>query len=188
MLGLWEGFLLLLVIMDPVVSVSALLSLSKDKDTMKRQIIKKAMIVAAFIFFLFAIGGEAILGLLGVSIDSFRAAGGVMLIIMGIQLALGVSFIKKEDISEVAVIIGTPLISGPAVIMTTMILVGEIGLFTTLIAGTGALVVTLASLLLATQISRILGKGGLKTLSTMMGIVTIAWGIQFLLTGIIGFF
>jgi multiple antibiotic resistance protein len=186
-MAILDAFILLLVIIDPVVSITALLSIAKN-GTERRQIIKKAMIVAAVVFFLFAFGGEAVLAILGVSMNSFRAAGGILLIILGIQLSLGIFFHKQENISESAVVIGTPLISGPATIMTTMILVSDIGLFSTLAAGIPALFVTLVLLLLASRISRLIGRGSLKVLSTMMGIVTIAWGIQFLFMGVMGFF
>jgi len=183
-----EAFILLVVIMDPVVSISALLSLSNGKASDRMQTIKKAMIVAAVVFFLFAFGGEAVLGILGVSMNSFRAAGGILLIILGIQLSLGIFFHKMENVSESAVVIGTPLISGPATIMTTMILVKDIGLLGTLAAGIPALIVMLVSLLLASRISRLVGRGSMDVLSTMMGIVTVAWGIQFLFMGVTGFF
>jgi len=183
-----EAFILLVVIMDPVVSMSALLGFSKRNASSRLKIIKRAMIVATLVFFLFAFGGDAVLDVLGVSINSFRAAGGILLIILGIQLSLGLFFHKKENVSEAAVVIGTPLISGPAAIMTTMILVNDIGLMGTLAAGIPALFVMLVSLLLASRISRMVGKDSLKVLSTMMGIVTIAWGIQFLFMGVLGFF
>jgi len=189
MLDLLEPFILLLVVMDPVVGVSALLSLTKDKKgAERRKIAVKSVLVATFVFLIFAFGGDVFFKILGVNIYSFRAAGGIILIIMGIQLTLGISFPKeKEKVSEVAVVIGTPLISGPATITTTIILVKDIELMNTLIAGLSALFVILLSLLIALRINKIIGRNGMRVLSTMMGIVTIAWGLQFLFTGISGF-
>ena len=190
MLDLIEPFILLLVIMDPVLGVSTLISLTKDKkDSQRMKIAIKSVSVSAFVFLLFAFGGNIFFKILGVNINSFKAAGGIILIIMGIQLALGISFPKeKEEKSEIAVVIGTPLISGPATITTTMILIKDIGLINTLIAGIAALFAILISLLLAIRINKIIGRGGMQVLSTMMGIVTIAWGIQFLITGLLGFY
>ena len=160
-MAILDAFILLLVIIDPIVSITALLSISKN-DNERKQIIKKAMIVAFVLFLLFAFGGEAVLAILGVSMNSFRAAGGILLIILGIQMSLGIILRKKESISETAVVIGTPLISGPATIMTTMILVNDIGLLATLAAGIPALLVTLVLLLLAFRIGRLIGTGSLK--------------------------
>ena len=182
----WEAFILLVVIMDPVVSIAALMSLSGGGRQERKAIIKKAFCVAVFVFLIFAVAGDAVLRVLGVEFESFKVAGGIILVILGIQLALGITKPKKENVSETAVVIGTPLISGPAVIMTTMILVKEIGIYSTLAAGIGALLVVLASLLLASRITGLMGRGGLKVLSTMMGMVTVAWGIQFIFSGVLG--
>lgn len=184
-----QAFILLLVIMDPVLSLVAFLSLTKGKKPGEcTSIAIKGTAVAALVFLLFAFGGNHILELLAVSMDGFKAAGGIVLILMGIQLSMGIAFPKEKDeeddgISSLAVVIGTPLISGPATITTTIILVNDFGLLTTLIAGAGALIVVLISLLASRWISRILGFGGLRVLSTMMGIVTLAWGAQFLFEG-----
>lgn len=186
MLDILQPFILLLVIMDPIVGMGALLSFTKGtNDTELRKIALKSIGVAAFVFFLFAFGGDLLLSLLGVSLNSFRAAGGIILVLLGVQLALGLSFPKKsDDISEVAVVIGTPLISGPAAITATILLVKDCGLAVTLSAGILALIVILVSLMLAPNINKVIGRGGMQVLSTMMGIVTIAWGIQFMLEGI----
>lgn len=187
--GIFVTFLLLLGIVDPLASLAAFLSLtSKDDEKDKRRIAIKAVAVAAIVFFIFAIGGQTILGLLGVSLDSFKAAGGIILILLGIQMSLGFSFPKeKGEVSEVAVVIGTPLICGPATIATAMILANTEGLVTTVIAGTGALLATLVVLLFATFVSKRVGRSGLQIMSTMMGIITMAWGLQFLLTGLKSF-
>jgi len=189
MAGFLESFVLLLGIIDPVVSLAALLSLTKKVgEAEKRRIALKAVLVAAIVFFLFALTGHAMLTVLGVDINAFRAAGGIMLILLGVQMGLGISLPKdKEEISEVAVVIGTPLISGPATITTTIILSSEQGVLMTSIAGAAALLVTLAVLLSSSFVEKHIGRSGLQILSTMMGIITMAWGIQFLLSGINAF-
>lgn len=187
-MAILDAFILLVVIMNPIVSVSALLSISKGKASDSKQIIKKAMLVASIVFFIFAFGGEAVLAILGVSLDSFRAAGGLILILLGIQMSLGIFFHKLENVSEAAVVIGTPLITGPATITTTMILVKDTGLLETLAGGIPALLIVLFCLIIASRIRRLIGTSSLHVLSTMMGIVTVAWGIQFLFVGVMGFF
>jgi multiple antibiotic resistance protein len=189
MSSILEAFILLLFIMDPVVSMMAFISLTKGrKPKQARKIAIKAVAVAAIVFLLFAFGGDFALKALGVELDTFRAAGGVILVVLGIQMALGLSFPKENhDISEAAVVIGTPLISGPAAITTTMLLTKDIGLLATVASGCVALAVILLCLLLSSRISRYAGRSSIRVLSTMMGIVTIAWGLQFLLSGVVGF-
>jgi len=183
-----DAFVLLLVIMDPIVSLSALLSLSKEKSKRElREIAIKSTVVAFFIFIVFAVGGELVFQGLGVDMNSFKVAGGIILVILGIEMVMGISLTKKREVSEIAVVIGTPLISGPATIMTTILLVSNIGILTTIFAGLPALFITFIVLLFALRIRNFLGLGGMQLLATMMGIVTMAWGVQFMVSGLMGF-
>jgi multiple antibiotic resistance protein len=181
-----ESFILLLGIIDPLASLAAFLSLTRGMGQGERvRTALKAVAVAALVFYVFAVGGQGIIGLLGVSIGSFKAAGGIILIILGIQMSLGISFPKeKEEVSEIAVVIGTPLISGPATITTAIILSKESGLFVTAVAGGAALAITFIALISASFLHRKLGMAGVQIMSTMMGVVTIAWGLQFVLGGL----
>ena len=187
---LLEAFILLVVLTDPVVSVAAFMALTKGKKTAEKRVIaSKAVFVALAVFLIFAFFGDAALGILGVKLKTFKAAGGIILILLGVQMALGLTMPKeKNKISEVAVVIGTPLISGPATITTTIILVKEMTLSPVLVAGAFAFCVILVSLFFAERIGRLMGESGIRVLSTMMGIVTIAWGLQFLLSGAAAFF
>ena len=189
MAGFLEAFVLLLGIMDPLISLGAFLALTKDMKSEERdKIAIKAVIVAAVVFFIFAIGGGPVLSILGVQMESFKAAGGITLILLGIQMSLGISFPKeKEDVSEIAVVIGTPLITGPATIATAIILGESYGVITTVVAGSAALLVTLLALIFSKDLDKIIGRSGIRIMSTMMGIITMAWGLQFLLIGINAF-
>lgn len=189
MTGLLESFVLLLGVIDPLASLAAFLSLTRNMgEREKQRIARKAVFVAAIVFYIFAFFGGAMLGILGVDINSFKAAGGIILILLGIQMGLGISFPKeKESVSEIAVVIGTPLITGPATIATAVLLGSEAGIMTTVIAGTAALIVTLLALMFSGFLSRTLRRSGLQIMSTMMGIITMAWGLQFLLSGINAF-
>ncbi len=186
MAGFLESFILLLGIIDPLASLAAFLSLTKGmQDREKTRIALKAVAVAAAVFFIFAIGGQEVMQVLGVSIGSFKAAGGIILILLGVQMSLGISFPKeREEVSEIAVVIGTPFISGPATITTAIILSKENGIPLTMIAGAIALLITLLTLVFASALHRHLGRAGVQILSTMMGVVTIAWGLQFALSGL----
>lgn len=189
MIPLIEAFILLLGIIDPPASMGSLMSLTKKMtEKEKRMTAIKSVLIASMVFIVFAICGSWLLNVLGVNIETFRAAGGIILILLGIRMSLGLSFPKeKEDTSEIAVVIGTPLITGPATITTTIILVNQIGFMTTVMAGVGALLVTLFALLISTFITKTIGTVGIRMMSTIMGIITIAWGLQFILTGLTNF-
>lgn len=184
-----QAFILLFVIMDPLLSLAAFFSMTKGiKREECKKIATQAVLVAAIPLFLFIFIGNGILSILSVSMDSFQVAGGIILILLGVQLALGISFPKDKeddnDRSAIAVVIGTPLITGPAVIATSILLADKFGKETTAISGVAALLGMWAILRFASFIHDRLGRGGLKVLSTMMGIITIAWGVEFIRQGL----
>lgn len=189
MIEIIEAFVLLLVIMDPLLSASVLLGFTKgNKNIDLNKIAMKSTAIALCVFLAFLFFGNDIFSAFGISIDSFKIAGGMVLLLLGIQAALGIHLPKEDDeVSEIAVIIGTPLIAGPATIAITVILAKDIGLLFTLIAGLSALFVTFLTLMFANNIVKFFGKSSIHFLSTMMGIITIAWGVQFILTGATAF-
>jgi multiple antibiotic resistance protein len=184
-----QAFILLFVIMDPLLSLAAFFSLTKGIPKEEcRKISTQAVIVAAIPLFLFIFIGNGILSLLSVSMDSFQVAGGIILVLLGVQLALGITFQREKDEADersaIAVVIGTPLITGPAVIATSILLADKFGKETTAIAGLVALICMWLILWFASFIYDKLGRSGLKVLSTMMGIITIAWGVEFIRQGL----
>jgi len=188
-----QAFVLLLVIMDPLVSMAAFLSMTKSLDRRERDACAtKAVLVAAVPLFLFLVLGNFLLEIMKVDIQTFKAAGGLILVLLGIQLSLGVSFKKDEsnedphDVSAIATVIGTPLITGPATIAATIMLGNEFGGSVTAVAGAAALAVIWLTLMAGTAVHKYLGHTGIRVLSTMMGLVTIAWGVSFLKAGFFG--
>jgi len=188
-----QAFVLLIVIMDPLVSMAAFLSMTKDLDKRQRNIVAtKAAVVAAVPFALFLVFGNVLLDIMRVDIQTFKAAGGLILVLLGVQLSLGLTFRKKEsnddqrDTSAIASVIGTPLITGPATISATIMLANEFGRPVTAIAGIAALFVIWIMLMAGSMIYKYLGVTGIRVLSTMMGLVTIAWGVAFIKQGFFG--
>ncbi|HIE56436.1 MAG TPA: MarC family protein [Chromatiaceae bacterium] len=186
-----QALVLLLVIMDPLVSMTAFFSMTKhmrDKD--KSAIAKKAVLVAAIPLVIFILGGNIMLEILHVDIETFKAAGGLILVLLGIQLSMGMSFKRKaaEDPHEqgaIAAIIGTPLITGPATISAAIILTDEMGMAITAAAGAVALGIAWVALTIGSKYLKHLGVTGARVLSTMLGLITIAWGMAFLKEGLL---
>lgn len=185
-----QAFVLLTVIMDPLVSVVAFISMTRNMDEKGRKdVARKAVIVAAIPLFLFLFGGNLLLQILDVDIGTFKAAGGLILILLGIQLSLGVSLKKKEEepheAGAIAAIIGTPLLTGPATISATIILTNEMGMLVTAMAGLAALSAAFVTLAIGEPLMRRLGVTGARVLSTMLGLITIAWGMSFIKEGLL---
>lgn len=192
MLQFVQAFILLFVIMDPLVSLAAFLPMTKRLQPARRSAIAtKAVMVAAIPLFLFILGGDFLLELLRVDLSTFKAAGGLILILLGIQLSLGLHFPKDEDMgsggdgSAIASVIGTPLITGPATVSTAIILSGEMGQIVTAASGVAALFAVWLCLQAGARIYDRMGITGISVLSTMMGIITLAWGVSFIKEGLL---
>jgi multiple antibiotic resistance protein len=191
-LELIQAFILLIVIIDPPISMTAFHSLTKNMGKEQRmQAAFKAVLVAAIPLFLFIAAGNILLELLSVDMSTFKAAGGLILILLGAQLSLGFSLrnddVKKETktVGAIASIVGTPLITGPATISAAVILSNEMGMMIASLSALCALFVAYIALRLSGPILTRLGVTGSRILSNMLGLITIAWGMAFIKEGLL---
>ncbi|MEM2121349.1 MAG: MarC family protein [Candidatus Woesearchaeota archaeon] len=188
---LLKAFLSIFVIMDPFGGVTILLSLTKKQSVNeRRQIIKKAVSIAAFILLLFILFGQGILNFFGVSLNSFRIAGGIILLIMGIEYVLDLRITRESLISySIAVVpLATPLITGPGVITSTIIIVMQYGKFVAFIAAAISLLITFIIFYYSNIIYKFLGKQGNEIVSRLMGLILTAIAVEFIIQGIKGVF
>jgi len=123
--NLLRAFFSIFVIMDILGNIPIFLSMSsrfKKKD--KKKIANRAVISAGILLLIFLFIGKFVLNFFGISISSFKIAGGLIILIVGIEMVLGISFKeKKYSLYEFAVVpLATPLITGPGVITTIIIL------------------------------------------------------------------
>ncbi len=160
----------------------------------------RSVLVAAAILFVFALFGEDLLRALGISLASFRIAGGIMLFLIAIDMVFARhsggtgttpeeenEAMKRPDISVFP--LGTPLIAGPGAISAVILLATPPGLFSAgwflVVAGMLAiLAVAYAAMLVAIPIQRLLGLTGLAVVSRVVGVLLAALAIQFLIDGI----
>lgn len=184
-----KAFITLFVIMDPFASMPIFLSLTKGLP--KRKVAENAtnaITVASILLFLFLFFGLSILGFFRININSFTIAGGIILLIIGIQYVLGMQFKKEnvEDFDVASVPIGTPLITGPGVITITIILVSEYGYLVTMIAAIVSLLLTWLFLFFSARIYKFIGEHWAKVMSRVMGLLLAAIAVEFIKQGIMG--
>src|SRR3989344_470425 len=141
---LLEAFITLFVIMDPIGNLPILASLTKGRPLAEiRKNINSSVFVAGLLLFVFLFFGLEILDFFNINLNSFQIAGGIILLILGILSVFGImnKFAKAHG-SDLSVPIGTPLLTGPGVITTTIILVKETGIYTAAAAAILTLAVT----------------------------------------------
>jgi len=166
----------------------------------RRRMAVRGTLVATAILVTAALVGEPLLDVLGVSLAALRTAGGVLLLLIGIEMVFARSSgghttteeeareaAAKQDISVFP--LATPLIAGPGAIGAAILLMsnaaGSLVLQGVVIAALLAnLVVTLVSLLLAGEIVRFLGVTGAHVIGRIFGILLAAMAVQFIFDGI----
>jgi multiple antibiotic resistance protein len=181
-------FISFLVIMNPFTSLAYFLSISKGFTSKeKADAINSATTIAGLTLFIFLVVGPLILNVLGISISSFQVAGGIVLLVISINFILGNLFDRKEEVSKDGsiMIIGVPLITGPGVLTTTIIMVGAYGYLETILAAVPALIVVWLILKMSEHIRRILGTKGMEISSRIMGLLLAAIAVEFIKKGIL---
>lgn len=182
-----ESFIVLFVIMDPVGNLPFIMSLTKGMPAAAiRKNINSSVFVAGVLLFVFLFIGLDILRFFGINLDSFQIAGGIILLILGILYVLGISgkFVKSHG-ADLSVPIGTPLLTGPGVIVTTIILVMENGIWDTAIAAALTLLAAWIILFNSMKVYKILGEHWTDVISRVMGIVLAAIAVKFITNGIL---
>ena len=183
-----------------VAAIFAALTTSSDVAHRRSMAIRGTLIGAA-ILLVFALVGEALLTGFGISLAALRTAGGILLLLIGIDMVFARSSggssttdeeereaATKEDIS--AFPIGMPLIAGPGAMSATILLManteGDLALKAIVI---GALLVilllTFISMLLAGRIQRVLGVTGMHVIARIFGVLLCALAVQFIFDGIL---
>jgi multiple antibiotic resistance protein len=180
---------LFLVIFDPLASLAVFFSATaKMKKTERKRIAFLAVSVASIVSLVFLFFGQDMLSLLNTTLDEFRVAGGIVLIILGIKMALGhppgADNLKSDSGIAVASIIGTPLLTGPAAITAIIISTHDFGLSVTGLALVAVLLLTAFLFFEAEKVRKYFGDTSVRLLSTVMGLVTIAWGVRFIASGL----
>lgn len=177
-----ETFIALFVIMDPIGNLPIIINLTKGMPAKEvRKSIDRSIFVAGVLLFVFLFLGLRIFGFFRIDLDSFQIAGGIVLLIIGILYVFGTSmkYVKHHG-NDLSVPIGTPLLTGPGVITTTIILVRENGTLVTVIAAFLTLLATYVILINAAKLYKFLGEHWTNVISRVMGIILAAIAIKFI--------
>jgi multiple antibiotic resistance protein len=176
---------LLFFIFDPFASLPIFISMTKNMDDQeKERSANNAILVSAALFIIFTLLGTAILDLFGISLDAFRIAGGLVLILMAIEIVFGLSLTRQGESNVAWVIIATPILSGPGVISTAILLTASVGSFTTIVAGVISLAVTWGLLRNSIFIVRKVGSNTIEIFSKIIGLLLAALAVEFILQGL----
>ncbi|MFZ2395945.1 MAG: MarC family protein [Smithella sp.] len=180
-------FVPLFVAVDAIGVLPLFMNLTEGIEQSKiKNIIIQSMITALIVALAFIAVGTATLKLLGISVADFMIAGGMLLFLISVRDVLSTE--KKNYAIELesmgAVPIGVPLITGPAVLTTSMLLINEHSLFITSLAIIANILIAGAVFFMAPLINRIIGKTGSKTISKITSLLLAAIGVMIIRRGI----
>lgn len=191
----FDEFVTLWVVIDPIGTVPIFLSVTGDRNAKElRRIASRACVIAAIVLMAFMGAGQYLLNAIGVSISSFKIAGGVILFKFAISMIFA-SDGRDERVnsgSDPAVFpIAIPAIAGPGTILASVVLTDNDRFSFGQQAGTAAtlcfvLLIQWVLLLLAVPIQRRLGTSGTSVLSRIMGIILAALAVETVLSGLRG--
>ena len=196
-----NSFILFFVTIDTVGNLPFFLSLTEDaKIKVRNSIAIKSTIIAFFIMITFAYVGRYLLEAIGVSLDSLKIAGGIILMILAIDILFEKRKIRREkrveealdekSYDEIIVFpIAIPFIAGPSALTTIILLIGNDKNFPefqiiVIFALVVALVVGLILMIGASHIVKFVPKQILHATSRVMAFILAALATQFIVDGI----
>ncbi|HZF44465.1 MAG TPA: MarC family protein [Sphingomonadaceae bacterium] len=189
-----------LLVIDPPGCAPIFASLTREASAaQRRSMAVRAVVIGAAILLFFAAFGEDLLRAIGVSLDAFRVAGGIMLFLIGLDMVFEKRTERREkraeeinestEVEDVSVFpMAIPMIAGPGSIATVMLISSRTeGLQASLVVFAAlflALLATLAALLAAGPLLRVLGARIEAVITRILGVLLAALAAQFIIDGL----
>ncbi len=157
------------------------------KKSNRLKIIRDSLLTAAIVAIVFIFVGKSAFKFMGITVYDFMIAGGILLFILAIN-----DLLRSEKISRIPeqqnfgiVPLGMPLIVGPAVLTTSLIILDSYGLVYTLISVVVNILIAGIIFMSADFIMRVIGKGGTKAVSKVASLILAAIGVMMIRKGVV---
>jgi len=185
-------------LVDPFAALPTFLAVTAGQDPKKRvRTARKASLTAFVILSTFAIAGTYIFRLFGITLPAFEIAGGIILLLIGLDMLEAKRSPTQESPSDTQeatakddvgiVPMGIPMLAGPGAITSVMVLVGQAQTKWQMAAIFGSIAITAAICFLvlgsAARVARILGDTGIRILVRIMGLLLVALAVQYFVNG-----
>jgi MarC family membrane protein len=190
-------FTSLLFIVDPIAVIPTYLVITSGETREQRaRTARRACIAAAFLLAAFALGGQVIFKLFGITLPAFRIAGGLILWLVAMDMLRGQRTTQESapEISEgtekedVAITpLAVPMLAGPGAISTVMVLAAQAESPVQTAAVYAAILLTAVaswvSLIVGERLLMRMGQTGIRVMTRIMGLLLAAIAVQFVITG-----
>lgn len=193
----------LVAVTDPLGVVPIFLSVTRGQRPAElRRVALMTTLTVLITLTTFALIGQGILWLFGVTLPALRVGGGLLLVVMALPMLQGLMSPGKQNATEAAEIaerqsvafvpLGIPLLAGPGAISAVMLLAQQAesasrmaGLATAIIVTT---LLVFVALRLSGRLQRYLGPTEQAIINRLVGLIMLVMGVQFMADGLIGFF
>jgi multiple antibiotic resistance protein len=186
-------------LVDPFAAIPAFLAMTVDETRCdRRRLARRAAITCFLVLIAFAFAGSLIFKIFGITLPAFRIAGGLILLLIGLEMlqahrshtqevpAETQEGAEKDDIGVIPM--GIPMLAGPGAISTVMVLMGQSITWwraAVVLASIGVTAFVAYWILAAAErVRRALGETGIRILMRMMGLLLTAIAVQFVLNGL----
>jgi len=192
------SFTALFVTVNPIKGAAVFAILSKNTSRQaQRRVALRTTLIASGMLLVFALFGDDLLRIIGISLAGVRVGGGILLLLLSIDIVFGHSIgppaptsgseSEQDDISVFP--LATPIVAGPGAITAIVVRASEAGnrwLDTTLllVALAAVMLLTYLGFLIAGTIERWLGATGMNVVSRILGILLAALSAEMILTGL----
>jgi multiple antibiotic resistance protein len=187
--SLFLCFVPLLVASDPIGAVPVYVALTEGLSGPERgRVTRQSLVTAALVGAVFLFAGRPLFNLLNITVEDFKIAGGLVLLVLAIlELVREAGPITHLEPAMIGVVpLGVPLISGPAVLTTLIILKDQQGVVPTGLAFLAIVAIVGLAFSYADTLLRVLGPAGTKGLSKVTALVLAAIAVMMIRVGIEG--
>lgn len=203
-----NAFITLFVTIDPIGNVPLFLGLTAGMSAVvRRSIAIRGCMIALGILILFALSGTVILDSIGITIDAFRIAGGLLLFVTAFEMIYGHRQERREEASNTAVAehaadlavfpLALPLLAGPGTISACILISSEMAseplvsiwsakamLIAILVV---MMILTAGVLIAAHSLDKYIGPTGKLVVTRLLGVLLAALSVQYIADGILAF-
>ena len=188
-------------LVDPFAAIPSFLAITEKVDPARRtRMARKGALTAFVVLSTFALCGQMIFRMFGITLPAFEIAGGLILLLIGLDMLEARRSATQEthgDTEEASakedagiVPLGIPMLAGPGAISSVMVLVGQVPSLWTWEMGAILGSITITCLITywvlagASRVRQVMGETGIRILVRIMGLLLVALAMQFFVNGL----
>lgn len=187
-------------LVDPFAALPTFLAVTEGDNAKRRRLTAwKASLTALVVLSAFAIAGQYIFRMFGITLPAFEIAGGIILLLIGLDMLAAKRSPTQESTEEATearvkedagiVPLGIPMLAGPGAITSVMVLVGQAQTRWQMAAILISIFITASICYLvlgnSDRVARVLGDTGVRILVRIMGLLLVALAVQYFVNGMV---